>query len=93
MHYYECSEIPEDIHKMNTLEELDIRLNNITVSLPHTLQGLKNLRLLRMNGNALPDVNTSLIPSVEKLDCSCNNMEALSLGSSASTLVLAKYNS
>jgi len=78
---------------MNTLEELDVRLNKISVSLPHTLQGLKNLRLLRMDGNALSDVNTSSIPSVEKLDCSSNKMDVLSLGSSASTLVLAKYNS
>jgi len=78
---------------MNTLEELDVRLNNISVSLPHTLQGLKNLRLLRIDGNALSDVNTSFIPSVEKLDCSSNKMDVLSLGSSANTLVLAKYNS
>ena len=81
------------MHKMNTLEELDVRLNNISVSLPHTLQGLKNLRLLRLNGNVLSAINTSSVPSVEKLDCSSNRLDVLSLGSSASTLVLAKYNS
>lgn len=88
-----CSEIPNDINKIQTLEEFDVRLNNINVSLPHILQGLKNLKVLRVNKNALCNIDTSLIPSVKKLDFSCNEMDILCIGSSAATIMLAHRNS
>ena len=75
------------------LEEFDVRYNNINVSLPHTLQGLKNLKMLRVNKNALSNIDTSLIQSVRKLECSCNDMEILCIGSSAASTMLAHRNS
>ena len=70
-----------------------MRSNNINVSLPHTLQGLKNLKVLRVNKNTLSNIDTSLIHSVTKLDCSCNNMDVLCIGSSAASTLLAHSNS
>lgn len=75
------------------LEEFDVRDNNINVSLPHTLQGLKNLKVLRVNRNALSNIDTSLIQSVRKLDCSFNDMETLCIGSSAASTISAHKNS
>ena len=88
-----CSEIPNDINKIQTLEEFDVRFNNINVPLPHTLQGLKNLKVLRVNQNALPNIDTSLIQSVSKLDGSCNEMDILCIGNSNTTVLLAHTNS
>lgn len=87
------SEIPSDINKLQMLEEFDVRHNNINVSLPHTLQGLKNLKVLHVNRNALSNIDTSLIQSVRKLDCSCNDMETLCIGNSAASTILAHKNS
>lgn len=70
-----------------------MRLNSIDVSLPHILQGLKNLKVLRVNRNALSNIDTSLIQSVEKLDCSYNGMDILCIGSSATSVMLAHNNS
>lgn len=75
------------------LEEFDVQHNNINVSLPHSLQGLKNLKVLRVNKNALSNIDTSLIQSVRKLECSYNNMEILCIGSSSASTMLANRNS
>ena len=73
------SAIPEDLHRIETLQHFDMRLNRLKHSLPDVMEELPDLARLNISGNALSEVNTDHVKHLQQLNCSDNSLKILSV--------------
>ena len=73
------SAIPENLHRIATLQHFDMRLNRLKQSLPDVMEELSDLARLNISGNGLSEVNTDHIKHLQQLNCSDNSLKVLSI--------------
>ena len=73
------SAIPEDLHRIETLQHFDMRLNRLKYSLPDVMEELPDLARLNISGNGLSEVNTDHVKHLQQLNCSDNSLKILSI--------------
>ena len=77
--YTLCSAIPEDLHRIETLQHFDVRLNRLKHSLPDVMEELPELARLNISGNGLSEINTDHVKHLLQLNCSDNSLKTLSV--------------
>lgn len=73
------SSLPEDIHRIQTLQLLDLRLNKIRHDLPTMTGGLHTLFTLNLKENFLTELNLRQVRQLQEINCSDNSIKTLIL--------------
>lgn len=73
------SAIPENLHRIATLQHFDMRLNRLKQSLPDVMEELSDLARLNVSGNGLSELNTDHVKHLQQLNCSDNSLKVLSI--------------
>ena len=90
---YICREIPENLHRIETLQHFDIRLNKLTQSLPDVMEELPELARLNVSGNGLSEVNTDHLRHLLQLSCNDNSLRSLAVIEGPLRMLTARNNS
>lgn len=92
MYAHMHSSLPEDIHRIQTLQLLDVRFNNITSDLPTMVAGLHTLFALNIKQNSLTELSLRRLKQVQTINCSKNRIRTLTLSGGRLKSLLAREN-
>ena len=87
-----CRSIPEDINRIQTLQILDLRLNQITTTLPSTLPELLIFFSLNIRGNEVTELDMRRAKNLHVVNCSDNLIRTLSLHKGRVSMINARNN-
>ena len=87
-----CRSIPEDINRIQTLQILDLRLNQITTTLPSTLPELLIFFSLNIRGNKVTELDMRRAKNLHVVNCSDNLIRTLSLHKGRVSMINARNN-
>ena len=90
---FHFSAIPEDLHRIETLEHFDMRLNQLKHSLPDVMEELPSLTRFNVSGNGLTELNTDHVKHLLQLNCNDNSLKSLSVVDGPLRLLTARNNS
>ena len=84
--------MPEDIHRIQTLQLLDVRFNNISSDLPTMVAGLHTLFALNLKENSLTELNLRRLKQLQTINCSSNSIRTLTLSGGRLKTFVARNN-
>lgn len=87
------SNIPEDIHRIQTLQVFDLRLNQVESELPNTAPSMPGFFSINLHGNRLQDFDMRRAKNLHVVNLSDNNLTSLSLYKGKMRMLNARNNS
>ena len=85
--------IPEDVHRIQTLQVLDLRLNQVDSELPNTAPSMPGFFSINLHGNRLRDFDMRRAKNLHVVNLSDNNLTTLNLHKGKLKMLNARNNS